>query len=267
MDAAERYRAGDLTKAIELANAAVREKPADLVRRGFLSEMLCFAGNLDRADAQLEIVANQSPTSAMGVSLLRQLIRAARCRQEHFQSGRVPDVLQQPDEPMRRRLEAVAAARAGDAARTAELLQAVEAGRGTVPGRMGGETFDDLRDLDDQFAGVFEVLTSTGKYYWVPTASVTRFAPRRPERPIDLLWLPVEMTVRDGPEGVVYMPTIYGDTGAADGDAQLLGRATDWIEGANGVVRGHGLRMFLVGGRDLSPFELGEILLGDAGAK
>ncbi|MCA8977196.1 MAG: SciE type virulence protein [Planctomycetes bacterium] len=262
MDAASLYRQGDLTQAIEAANAAVKEKPADILRRGFLSELLCISGNLARADAQLEIVTNQQPQAVAGVSLLRQLIRAAQSRQEFFTSGRVPDVLSDPTPVVRDSLAAFAMLRSGDSARAAELLQGVEAARGPLQGRMAGTAFDGMRDLDDLFQGVFEVLTSTGMYYWVPIENVIRLLPRRPERPIDLLWLPVEMSVRDGPDGVVYLPSVYGSTDAADSDAIRLGRETDWDESPEGVVRGRGLRMFLVGDRDLSTLELGDIEFG-----
>lgn len=265
MDAAELYRVGQLQQAIEEATAAVRSKPADLVRRGFLAELLCIAGSLDRADAQLEIVTNQQPKAAVGVSLLRQLIRAARSRQEFFQAGRVPDVLKHPSETMRLSLEAWAVTRSGDRVRAADLLRAAEGSRPAAPGRMGDATFGDLRDLDDLFAGVVEVLTSTGKYYWVPIEHIVRMAPRRPERPIDLIWLPAEMTVRGGPDGVVYLPTVYGNTQAADGDALLLGRSTEWDEAPEGIVRGRGQRMFLVGDRDLSLLEIGEVTFAGDG--
>lgn len=259
MDAADLYRAGQLHQAIEAATAAVRSKPADIVRRGFLAELLCIAGALDRADAQLEIVTNQQPKAAVGVSLLRQLIRAARSRQEFFQAGRVPEILKDPSPSMRLRLEAFALTRSGDRAAAAARLQEAETSRPLAAGTMTGSAFADLRDLDDLFAGVFEVLTSTGKYYWVPTEHVVRLAPRRPERPIDLLWLPAEMSVQGGPDGVVYLPCVYGSAEPGDSEALLLGRATEWDESPEGVVRGRGQRMYLVGDRDLSVLELGEI--------
>ena len=264
MEAAELYRAGDLRGAIEAATAAVKQKPADILRRGFLSELLCIAGNLDRADAQLEVVTNQQPQAVAGVSLLRQLIRAARSRQEFFEAGRVPEVLSEPDAAVRASLQAWAMMRAGDIAGGAAVLSEAKASRAPVAGRMGDAPFADFRDLDDMFAGVFEVLTSTGKYYWVPVANVTRLVPRKPERPIDLLWLPVEMTVRDGPDGVVYLPTVYGGGSADDEDALRLGRATDWDDTVEGAVRGRGLRMFLVGDRDLSTLQFGELSFAGA---
>jgi len=263
MDARQLYREGRLEEAIQAMNEEVRKNPADVSQRGFLSELLCIAGNLDRADALLETVTNQAPKAGVGAALVRHLIRAERSRQELFFQGRVPDLLADPSPSMRLRLEATVMLRDGDTARAAELLAQVERERRSVSGTMGGERFEDLRDLDDVVGDVFEVLTSTGKYYWITMDTVERFAPRKPERPLDLLWLPVEMTVRDGPDGVVYIPTIYASRETEDAGLRL-GRSTQWTEDPSGIVRGQGLRSFLVGEEDKTILELGEIFFDAA---
>jgi len=82
---------------------------------------------------------------------------------------------------------------------------------------------------------------------------------RAPQRPRDLLWRQVYMSVEEGPEGEVYLPTIYPGT-AETNDPQLqLGRGTAWQESGQGVVCGHGLRMFLVGEEDKTILELQHI--------
>ena len=77
-------------------------------------------------------------------------------------------------------------------------------------------------------ASFFEVLTSTGKYFWIPLERVELVEFRPPERPRDLLWRPVHMIVRGGPDGEVYLPVLYAGS-AADADDQIrLGRTTEW---------------------------------------
>jgi type VI secretion system protein ImpE len=49
MNAAELYREGRLDEAIEALGQALRDSPEDTRRRTFLFELLCFAGNYDRA--------------------------------------------------------------------------------------------------------------------------------------------------------------------------------------------------------------------------
>ena len=71
-------------------------------------------------------------------------------------------------------LEASICLREGDQAKAAQLLAEAEESRPHPTGTCDGKPFDDLRDLDDLVAPVFEVLTSTGKYYWIPMERVER---------------------------------------------------------------------------------------------
>ena len=73
-----------------------------------------------------------------------------------------------------------------------------------MAGTCDGVEFEDLRDLDDLMAPLFEVLTSNGKYYWVPIEQVELIEFRPVVRPRDLLWRRVRMVVKDGPDGEVY---------------------------------------------------------------
>src|SRR6185503_6530646 len=154
--------------AVSALNAEVRDHPADADKRWRLVELLCLDGKLDRADAQLEVIATQAPEARPGVSLLRQLVRAEQARRQVFGEGRLPEFLGLPDETMTKRLRAATALRSGDAKLAGQLLEEAEEVRRPVHGTCDGQPFDDLRDLDDVTADFFEVLTSTGKYYWIP---------------------------------------------------------------------------------------------------
>jgi type VI secretion system protein ImpE len=108
-------------------------------------------------------------------------------------------------------------------------------------------------------APFFEVLTSSGKYYWVPIERVEFVEFRTPERPKDLLWRRAHMVVREGPDGEVFVPSLYAQTHSHE-DAQLrLGRRTEWIEKEGTPVRGVGQRMFLIGDEAKTILQLKEI--------
>jgi type VI secretion system protein ImpE len=86
---------------------------------------------------------------------------------------------------------------------------------------------------------------------------------RAPERPKDLLWRRANMVVADGPEGEVFIPTLYPNTHQR-GDNQLrLGRGTDWIDIEGQPVRGVGQRTFLIGDEDRPIMQLKEIEFGE----
>jgi type VI secretion system protein ImpE len=55
------------------------------------------------------------------------------------------------------------------------------------------------------------------------------------------------MSVIDGPDGEVYLPAIYASTESSSSDNISLGRTTDWLGEEDGLVRGVGQRVFLIG--------------------
>jgi type VI secretion system protein ImpE len=156
------------------------------------------------------------------------------------------------------------ALRAGDAAGAERESAAAEAARPRVSGSHGGHAFDDMRDADDLLAASFEVLTTTGKYFWVPFERVQSVEFHAPRRPRDLLWRRASMSVAEGPDGDVYIPAIYAPPEGAD-ESLLLGRSTDWVGPESGPVRGLGLRTFLLGEEAATIMELGTLGFGPRG--
>jgi type VI secretion system protein ImpE len=246
MNARTNFDAGNLSEALTAALAEVKQVPTDRGRRAFLCELACFVGDLERADRQLDLLGDQDPQAALGISLFRQLVRAEGARQQFYDDGRVPEFLAEPTQCLKLHLEASILAREGKNAEANEKLVQAEELRPKVKGACDGHSFNDFRDLDDLTAPFFEVLTTNGKYYWVPVERVESIEFRPPQRPRDLLWRQVRMIVRDGPDGEIYMPTLYAGTHKAADDNLRLGRATDW-RGGNGVpMRGVGQRTFLL---------------------
>ena len=260
LNAHEAFQAGKLQDAIAGATDAVRSAPTDTGKRGFLAELLCFAGEWERADKQLDALGHQDPETMLGISLFRHLIRAEQARQQFYTEGRAPEFLAQPTPAMRLALEANILLREGKSTEAAKVLAEVEEKRPKPGGTCNGKPFEDLRDLDDASAGVFEVLTSNGKFYWVALELVESIEFRKPARPRDLLWRRAHMIVRDGPDGEVYLPSLYAGSQSDPDDQIRLARATNWKGGNDGApVRGVGQRTFLVGEDALSILELEEV--------
>jgi type VI secretion system protein ImpE len=243
--ASQHFQAGELQEAIDAALADVKKHPTDTDRRGLLAELLCFAGDWERADKQVDAIGHQEPGAIVGLSLIRQLIRAEVSRKECYTDGRPPELLAEPTPHLKKTLEAFIALRQGDGPQAVSLLAEAEQLRKHVRGKCGEQAFNDFRDLNDLTAGVFEVLTSTGKYFWIPIERVQSVVFQPPKRPRDLLWRQAEMTVEDGPYGDVYLPAVYFSAGEAQDDQLRLGRGTDWTGGDGTVMRGLGQRMFL----------------------
>ena len=242
--AGDLFRQGDLGAAIEAGNAAVKANPADTGARLLLAELLLFAGTFDRADSVLDAASTIDPASALVVSEFRQLLRGEMARRQVVADGRLPEFLGEPTTTQSHLLRALVALRGDDAAAAAEAVQAAEQSRPVVAGVRDGTAFTDFRDADDLSIGSFEVLTTTGKYFWIPTERVESIEFHPPKRPRDLFWRRCTMVVREGPDGDVYLPALYPTDATAD-DSLRLGRATEWTEGE--PVRGIGQRVYLAG--------------------
>ncbi len=261
MTPSELYQAGKLTEAVAAALEAVKKNPTEINRRGQLCELLLFLGDWERADKQLDTMMQQDPSTVIGVGLWRQLLRAEIARHQFFSEGRLPEFIGEPTPTLKLHLQASIAVREEKSGEAAQLLAQAEATRPQLSGSANGKSFSDFRDLDDLTSSFFEVLTSTGKYYWIPFESVELVEFHKPERPKDLLWRQAHMIVRDGPDGEVYLPSIYPSVQKTD-DQMRLGRGTEWRGGDESPVRGVGLRMYLIGDEDHSILELQTLQFG-----
>ena len=128
-------------------------------------------------------------------------------------------------------------------AATEALAQAAEACP-SVNGKLNEKPFEDLRDCDDLFGTVLEVI-SQGNYFWVPLETIESIAMMPPRFPRDLLWAKAQLETASG-TGQVFLPTLYPRTHEHADQQVRLGRQTDWTDDG-GPVLGRGLRMFLAG--------------------
>ena len=246
MNATELYRAGRLAEAVDAQIQAVKAAPADHAKRLFLFELLAFAGDLDRARRQIDAVNYGQMELDTAVLNYRKLLDAEQARRRVFREGIMPQFLVPPPEHVGPRLEAVNRLRANEPAEAAKLLEQANEAAPAVRGLLNGKPFDLLRDADDLFGPVLEVMAH-GDYYWLPLEQVVSLTLNPPKFPRDLLWVPAKLAVKDGPAGDVFLPALYPGSYEHAENPVKLGRATDWKQAEGGPVLGAGLRMFLVG--------------------
>jgi type VI secretion system protein ImpE len=250
-------RSEKLDEAIEHLNAQVRSNPMSIDQRALLAELLCVAGNLERADTVLNAITNIDPGAMVGVALFRQLVRAEQARQQFYSEGRVPEFVVKPDALLALELRAAVALREGDFGEVNTLLAEREAARTPVACVADGDPADDFRDLDDLCAAHLEIFSSTGKYFWIAVANIVALEFRKPETRRDLLWRRAQLTVADGPDGEVFLPCIYAAKEMTF--AHRLGHQTDFTDLAERATLGTGLRTFLVGDSSKTILELGKV--------
>jgi type VI secretion system protein ImpE len=263
MNAQELFRDGRLDGAIDAQIREVKAHPADPNRRLFLFELAAFAGDLDRARRQLDAIRYDDPERDAAVATYRKLLDSEQDRRRLFSDGLAPVFLADPPDHLRTRLEAVNRLREGHPAEAAELLERANTEAKAIAGQLNGRAFSSLRDADDLFAHVLEVMAD-GQYYWVALEQIHLTAMNPPRFPRDLLYIPVRMET-PGAAGDVFLPALYPGSHQHPEVAVRLGRSTDWTETEGGPVLGAGLHTYLVDDDTIGLLEWREFLPGEGG--
>jgi type VI secretion system protein ImpE len=234
MNARALFQAGKLNEAIESLGAELRSNPTDAQRRTFLFELLCFAGEFDRADKHLDVLAGAGKEAAMGTLLYRSAIHAERTRREMFQSGNFPSGTAAP-----------------------------------VRGTINGKPFSTIADADPRIGPRLEIFAA-GAYTWLPLEHVTTVQMGAPARLRDLLWSPVRVITAPSFKGLelgeVLLPVLAPRTPESDDDNIRLGRMTEWVRWDDGTEAPVGQKLLLVDGEEFPLLELRELQITPAAA-
>lgn len=258
MRAKELLDANQLSAAIAELNQDVKSHPADSRLRTFLFELLCFAGEHERAERQLDVIGLQNESVGIGVEVYRQLLRADKARQRWFAEGLKPTFLLEPPSWIQYQLEAGNRLRGQQAEEAKALLQEAAHSRPKLTGLVNGKPCADFRDSDDRLGPVLEVFLREN-YVWLPFEQVKKITIPPPRQLRDLLWIPATIEAGEGAAGQVYLPVLYVGSHSEDNDQLRLGRITDWRGLGDGLAGGAGQKMFLVDDRELSLLEIREM--------
>jgi len=217
MKAQELFQAGKLDEAVQALGAELRDNPADARRRTFLFELLCFAGEYQRAEKQLDVLAADGRAAEMGTMLYRAALHAERIRQAIFEQKDYPSTGPAPEAP--------------------------------AAGSLNGTPFTFFSDADPRLGARLEVFAA-GDYLWIPFEHISSIELEAPKRLRDLLWSPA--LVRTGPAfkgkelGEVLLPVISPLSWKHANNQVRLGRATEWEDEGTGDVVPLGQKMFAV---------------------
>lgn len=255
---------GKLAAAIERLTQDVRANPSDSRLRVFLFELLCFAGDLGRAEKQLDVIAHQNADMQIGAAVYRQILAAEKARRAVFAEDQLPGFLTAPPEHVVFHLEALKLLREGEPAKARILLEKAFQLRPALAGRMDGESFQRFED-SDPFLGPFLEVVVNGQYTWLPFEQIRRIEIAKPQLLRDLIWARARIESCGGDAGEVFLPVLYPGSSDHQDEAVRLGRTTNWIDKSEGLVRGVGQRMFLIDEQERAMLELAEIHFVHAG--
>lgn len=259
MTAKELLEAGRLSAAIEQLNDDVRSHPTEVRQRTFLFELLCFAGEYQRAARQLDVIEHQDATAEIGVQAYRHILTAEEARNALFSQGRQPRFLFSPPPYVYPHLEAVNQLRQAQPAAAKALLEQAVSTHPRLSGHLDGQAFDDFCDSDAILGPFLEVFVQSD-YVWLPLEQIKQLTIPLPTHLRDLLWTPARLEAHSGPVGDVFLPVLYPESCRHDDDRIKLGRLTDWLDGGDGLARGIGQHLFLVGEDGQALLEMRELV-------
>ena len=258
MKAKELLEANQLSAAIAALTQDVKKQPTDTHLRTFLFELLCFAGEYERAERQLDVIGHQNESAGIGVEVYRQLLRADKARQRWFAEGLKPTFLLDPPSWTQHQLEAGNRLRGQQTEEAKALLQQAASESPKLQGIVNGKPFDDFRDSDDRLGPIFEVFFREN-YVWLPCEQVKKVTIPKPKQLRDLLWTPATIEAGEGEAGDVYLPVLYVGSHSEKDDQLRLGKITDWRGLGDGLAGGAGQKTFLVDDSEMSILEIREI--------
>jgi type VI secretion system protein ImpE len=228
----ELYRSGELRAAIKALGDELRANPLDIKRRTFLFELLCFAGEYDRAEKQLNVLADTNNQTLAGTLLYRSALHAERTRHDMFLKRDLPHV----DEV---------------------ALPAT--------GTWNGQPFADLCDADPRIGTNLEVFIA-GSYTWIPLHYMRHLEIEKPETLRDLIW--ARARVETSPAfrlqdlGEVLIPVLAPLSSKHSDELVNLGRTTVWEaaepeDTVDEVL--YGQKLMLIDGEEIPILELRSI--------
>ena len=246
--------AGQLQAAIEAVSQDVKARPSEMQPRTFLFELLCFAGDWDRAERQLDVIGHQSAQAELGVQVYRNNLKAERDRVRLFSDGLAPHFLTEPPAYVDLHLNAINRMREGNYDEARLLLDQAEEERPALIGKVNGRQFLDFRECDDLIGSVLELIVHD-KYTWLPFEQIKSMEISAPKQLRDLMWAPARIEGVDGTVGEVFIPALYVRSSDHPNDQVKLGRMTDWTQVNDLLHLPAGLRLFMVDGTDEAMFE------------
>ena len=228
MVAKQLFDEGKLEEAEKALAAHLRDRPNDDAARRFLFELLCFTGQLDRAEKHLAVLADRSADARLGGLLYVAAIAAARTRDDMFRAGSFPST----------------------------------PAAGSGPGLLNGQPFQSLRDADPAIGPRLEIF-GAGDYFWIPLEHVRSIQMERPKLLRDLLWRPAKLLMaasfKGQDFGEVLIPVVYPFSYKNGDPALTLGRATEWVADDDGAEFPVGQKLLVADGQEIPFLEVESI--------
>ena len=244
-----------LAREIDDIGTAIRAEPLVASHRLALAHLRLVQAEYPKALQQLQLACQLDAGLEPEAQLIRMLVRSEQVREAVFSGKVLPDLLVPASDWLESMIGAFRKSdeEAGAARRAA--LDSAPANKGC---RGESSPFEWIADGDERLGPVIEVILG-GVYYWIPFDMVESLEIPPPGRPVDLVWSPVDLKLRNYPARAAYMPSRYIMAAEERTDALLSCAETVWRESSGATWRGIGGRVWHVDGEPLGMFEAGRI--------
>ncbi len=223
-------KAGKLAEAIQAVIQVVRDHPTDDKARTFLFELLCFAGEYDRAEKHLDALLENKTETLHGALLYKAALHAQRTRETFYVNSEYKN----------------------SAASTAPVVSAT----------INGKQYANVRDADPRIGARLEVFAG-GSFMWVPFQHLERVEIEKPRRLRDLLWAParvVSASTFTEDLGEVLLPVVSAEATRDESELVRLGRETYFGVDEDGLEIPVGQKLILADEEEIPLLEIRELV-------
>jgi len=265
MSPVELLRSGQMNEAVAALKDQIRAEPGEARHRIFYFQLLCVAGDWNRALAQLNLAGQMDAGALAMVQTYREAIRCEALRNEVFAGTRTPLVLGEPPQWLGLLLEALRLGATGDVAASQDLRgQAFDAAT-PVPATIDDVAVEWIADADPRLGPTLEAVVN-GRYFWIPFENIRRIELDAPEDLRDVVWMPAHFEWTNGGDAVGLIPTRYSGSETSDDEAIRLARKTTWRDLGSELFVGLGQRTLATDADDYPLMNVRSIRVGSATA-
>lgn len=240
MTVREHLERGQLHSAIAATEAAIRNNPLDYRQRTTLFTLLCYIGELNRAEQQLSVLSQESADAERGTGVYRGLLKASQTREQVMRGEAPPQCLLAEPSYLAAQSQAVLHIARSELDAALDALKTVAELRPPCSMRVGDQV-GQLWDADVR-VGPFVELFVHDQYYWLPFEQLRGLRIPPPVHLRDLLWAPVVVELDAGPLQA-FMPILYPESHRSADQLVQLGRKTAWADNEQGLSIGQGARL------------------------
>lgn len=223
--------------------AKIRTQPDSLPLRVHLAQLSMLTGNWTRAVAQLQTAATLAASAIPMAQMYREAIRCELQREKVFAGELPPQTIGEP-EPWFATLTQSLASRGKDDALADELMQQAFEAAPATSFVLDDTPVEWLADADSRLGPVCEIILK-GQYYWLPFDHIQKLEFEAPSDLRDLVWLPGRLTLRNGGQHVVLVPSRYPRSYGQADERLVLASLTTWQPIGEDAYAGLGQRSWV----------------------